>query len=258
MDKLHIAILGLGEAGSRFANDLVNLGVRVSGWDPNLIRELNAAVFVAKSNLEACLDADIILSVNLSSVSEAVAREVFPVLNSKKIYAEMNTSSPEMKVKINTILQSSGVHFVDVAIMAPVPLKGIFTPLLTSGPGALMLKEKLNHLNLHLSVLNGTVGDASTQKLLRSIVYKGIAAVICEAVEAGRVFELEGYVREQIQSIIGGNGELIDRFIEGSVTHAERRMHEMEAVTKMLESKGIEPFLSKAVYDNLTKLNNKK
>ena len=258
MDKLHIAILGLGEAGSRFANDLAKLDVKVSGWDPKPMRELNANVSFAKSNLEACRNADIILSVNLSSVSEAVAKEVLPVLDSKKIYAEMNTSSPEKKVRIHSILQSSGVQFVDVAIMAPVPPKGIFTPLLISGPGALRLKEKLGHLNLQLSVLNETVGDASTRKLLRSIVYKGIAAVICEAVEAGKVFELEGYVREQIQSIIGGNNELIDRFIEGSVTHAERRMHEMEAVAQMLESKGVEPILSKAVYKNLAKLKNKK
>jgi len=258
MDQLHVAILGLGEAGSRFANDLASLGVNVSGWDPKLMRELNAAVYFAKSNLEACREADIILSVNLSSVSEAVAREVLPVLNSKKIYAEMNTSSPEKKIGIHHMLQSTGVQFVDIAIMAPVPPKGIFTPFLTSGPGALILQEKLSHLNLHLSVLNGIVGDASTRKLLRSIVYKGIAAVICEAVEAGKAFELEGYVREQIQSIIGGNNELIDRFIEGSVTHAERRIHEMEAVAQMLESKGIEPILSKAACENLAKLKNRK
>jgi 3-hydroxyisobutyrate dehydrogenase-like beta-hydroxyacid dehydrogenase len=254
MSDLHIAILGLGEAGSRFANDLVNLGVQVTGWDPNPQRELHPRIIFSKNNQDACRQADIIFSVNLSSVSELVAKEVLPALNSKKIYAEMNTSSPEMKVRISNILKSSGVQFVDVAIMAPVPPKGIFTPLLTSGPGALILKEKVSHLNLYLSVLNDTVGDASTRKLLRSIVYKGIAAVICEAVEAGKVFELEGYVREQIQSIIGGNSELIDRFIEGSVTHAERRTHEMEAVARMLESKGIEPILSKAVHDNLARL----
>ena len=64
-----------------------------------------------------------------------------------------------------------------------------------------------------------------------------IAAVICEAIEAGKAFELEQYIREQISSVIGGNDALIDRFVEGSKIHAERRIHEMEAVVQMLEEK---------------------
>ena len=35
---MKIAIIGLGEAGSHFANDLVEMGLEVSGWDPNIQR----------------------------------------------------------------------------------------------------------------------------------------------------------------------------------------------------------------------------
>uniref|UniRef100_UPI001953C57A hypothetical protein n=1 Tax=Klebsiella pneumoniae TaxID=573 RepID=UPI001953C57A len=68
-------------------------------------------------------------------------------------------------------------------------------------------------LGLDFTFLSENVGDASTRKLLRSIVYKGVAAVICEAVEAGKAFGLEDYIREQIHTVIGGNNSLIDRFI---------------------------------------------
>lgn len=251
---MHIAILGLGEAGSIFANDLASLGVQISGWDPAPKRKLDSRVFFANNNIEAVAKADIIFSVNLSMVSADVAKEILPVLNRKKIFLEMNTSSPEKKKQIHALLETSEVHFVDLAIMAPVPPKGIKTPFLASGPGAALLEEKLASLQLDLTVLNEQVGDASTRKLLRSIVYKGIAAVICEAVEAGNTFGLESYIREQIHSVIGGNDALIDRFLEGSYTHAERRMYEMDAVVEMLEEKKLKPFLSKATRHNLAKL----
>jgi 3-hydroxyisobutyrate dehydrogenase-like beta-hydroxyacid dehydrogenase len=248
---MQVAVLGLGEAGTLFANDLAGMGILVSGWDPAPKRQLHKGVRVAASNADAAKDADIILSVNLSSVAEAVAAEVLPVLNSRKIYAEMNTSSPQQKILIEQLLQPSAVQFADVAIMAPVPPKGIKTPFLISGNGAGALKELLADYNLNIEVLSDKTGDASARKLLRSIVYKGIAAVICEAMDAAKQFDLESYMREQISSVIGGNDALIDRFIEGSHTHAARRIHEMEAVVEMLEEKKLKALLSKATRQNL-------
>ena len=257
-NNLHIAVLGLGEAGSIFANDLAAMGITVSGWDPSPKRKLHESIRFAKSNADAAKDADIILSVNLSSVSEVIAKEVLPVLNDKKIYADMNTSSPQQKIAIEHLLQSSGVQFVDVAIMAPVPPQGIKTPFLISGNGAALLKEQLDKYDLNIKLLSNKTGDASTRKLLRSIVYKGVAAVICEAMEAGKAFELEQYIREQISSVIGGNNALIDRFVEGSKTHAERRIHEMEAVVQMLEEKKMQSIMSGATKQNLINILNYK
>ena len=251
---MHIAILGLGEAGSIFANDLSAMGITVSGWDPLPKRSLHENVHFAESNADAAKDADIIFSVNISSASESIAKEVLPVMNANKIYAEMNTSSPQKKIVVYEILNPSGVQYVDLAIMAPVPPKGIKTPFVASGPGAKQMQQKLERLQLDFSFLSENVGDASTRKLLRSIVYKGIAAVICEAMEAGKAFGLEKYIREQISSVIGGNDALIDRFVEGSYSHAERRIYEMEAVIQMLEEKGLQPLMSAAARDNLEKL----
>jgi len=251
---LHIAVLGLGEAGSIFANDLVAMGITVSGWDPDPKRILDKRIHFAASNSDAAKDADIILSVNLSAVSDQVAREILPEVNAEKIYCEMNTSAPDKKIEIGKILHSSGVQFVDLAIMAPVPPKRIKTPFLVSGPGANSLVQKMANYPLNLEYLSTVTGDASTRKLLRSIVYKGVAAVICEAMEAGKAFDLENYIRGQISSVIGGNDELINRFVEGSEIHAERRIHEMEAVCDMLVKKNIEPLLSVATKHNLEKL----
>ena len=254
-EKLKIAILGLGEAGSHFANDLVKLGVEVIGYDPNPLRKLDALIQLKSSNVEAVKDADIIFSANLSSVSVEIAEELANVLQPHQFFCEMNTSGPEKKIKIAEILKPSGVKIIDLAIMAPVPPKGIFTPLLASGEYAAEFLEKTKPLNLDLKIIeNSQIGDAATRKLLRSIVYKGIAAVVCEAMEAGESFGMESYIRGQISSLIGGNDEIIDRFVEGSRTHAVRRMHEMEAVIEMLEAQGIEPIVTRGTRDNLEKL----
>ncbi len=252
---MKIAILGLGEAGSNFANDLVKLGVKVYGYDPNLIRKLDASIELKASNAEASKDADIIFSANLSSVSVEIAKELVGVLKPHQFFCEMNTSGPEKKEKIAKILAPSGVKVIDLAIMAPVPPKGILTPFLASGEFTAEFLEKMKPLNLDISIVeNGKIGEAATRKLLRSIVYKGIAAVVCEAMEAGQAFGMEGYIRGQISSLIGGNDDLIDRFVEGSRTHAKRRKDEMEAVIEMLEAKGIEPIVTRGTRDNLQKL----
>ena len=248
-----IAILGLGEAGSHFANDLVEMGLKVNGWDPNLQKELNQNVHFSNSNSIAVKDADIIFSVNYTSESKLIAQEVLPSLKEGAIYCEMNTSSPSTKKEIEQILLPANIHFVDLAIMAPVPPKGIQVPLLASGGGAKLLAEKLAHLDLNLTVLNDITGAAAGRKLLRSIVYKGVAAVICEAMEAGEKMGLTDYMRSQINSIIGDNDSLIDRFVKGSRTHAKRRMHEMEAVVEMLEGADLSTFMSAGAVKNLEK-----
>lgn len=250
---MKIAIIGLGEAGSHFANDLAGMGVSISGWDPDLQRVLHPTVRFAASNPDAVKGADIVFSVNLTAESENIALEVLPFLAEGSLYCEMNTSSPQTKRKIEEILKPARIRFVDLAIMAPVPAKGIKVPLLASGGGAKYLAEKLAPLSLKLKVLNDQTGDAAGRKLLRSIVYKGIAAVICEAMDAGKKFGLEDYIRSQIHSIIGEDDELIDRFVEGSRTHAERRMHEMEAVVSMLEGEDLSAFMSDAAVKNLQK-----
>lgn len=249
--KEKIAILGLGEAGSHFANDLVSLGYQVSGWDPDLKRSLDERVEFSESNAEAVKQASVIFNVNLSSVADEVAREIKDHVKSDAIFCAMNTSSPSDKVNIENILQGS-CRVVDVAIMAPVPPKGIRTPFSISGNAANDLLKIFSELD-NCKIINDKVGTAAQMKLLRSIVYKGFAAVVCEAMEAGRSYDKENFIKEQIFSIIGTNEELIERFLSGSKEHAVRRSHEMNAVCNMLEQENLSFHMSKGAYCNLSR-----
>jgi 3-hydroxyisobutyrate dehydrogenase-like beta-hydroxyacid dehydrogenase len=69
---MKFAILGLGEAGGALADDLLERGAMVSGWDPEP-KNIPEGVHFAASNPEAAREADVILSVNWASVSVEVA-----------------------------------------------------------------------------------------------------------------------------------------------------------------------------------------
>ena len=82
--------------------------------------------------------------------------------------------------------------------------------------------------------------------------YKGVAAVVCEAMEAARHHDLEDYMRQQISTIIEGD-EWVDRFVEGSRIHAVRRRHEMQAVAAMLAEDGLSSSVTDGTIKNLSR-----
>jgi len=153
---MKIAVLGLGEAGSAFARDLLKQGVEVSGWDP-LPKELPENLSFAKSNADAVQDADIILSANLANIAHDIAKEVLPVLKPNQLFAEMNTGSPQLKKDVASILNTSGAKTVDVAIMAPVPPKGLGTPVYVSGEGAQHFADAMIPLGMPVTIIEGDV-----------------------------------------------------------------------------------------------------
>jgi 3-hydroxyisobutyrate dehydrogenase-like beta-hydroxyacid dehydrogenase len=241
----------LGEAGRLFAADLISAGLQVSGWDP-MPSGLPDGLRFAIGNADAARGTDIVLSVNLASVAREVANEVAPVLEPGQVFAELNTGSPRLKRDAASTVGPSGALFVDVAIMAPVPPKGLFTPMLASGPGAAAFRERLAPIGMDIELVEGEPGSAATLKLLRSIAYKGIAAVVMECLDASRKLGLEDYARSQLATLVDEG--MIDRFEEGSRRHARRRVHEMEAVEELLTSLGVEPHSSRAALLRLREL----
>lgn len=241
---MRFAILGIGEAGGALATDLLAGGATVYGWDPEPKNIPNGLRFKA-SNADAASRADLILSVNWARVSVEVAEEVRPVLGEGQLYADLNTASPSTKQRAGEIAGGSGALFADVAIMAPVPPKGIGTPMLASGPGASMFRQLMTPFGTPVALLDDQAGSAAQRKLLRSTFYKGVAAVVIEALEAAGQLGLEAWLREQMLTIIA-NEQIIDRLVTGSRDHAQRRVDEMEAVSEMLRELGVEPLTSEA------------
>jgi len=252
---MRIAILGIGEAGGTLARDLIAKGVRVCGWDP-APRNLPDGLDFASSNPAAVAGADIVLSVNWASVAIDVAKEVASVLKPNQLYADMNTAAPQLKRDIAPIIDKTGALFVDAALMDPVPPKGLGTQVYASGNGAERFAEKMIPLGMPVTYLDKEAGNAATHKLVRSIMYKGVAAVIIECLEAAEKLDMTEYARAQMLKIIYDE-PMIDRFVSGSIKHAKRRVEEMKAVVEMLDSIGVSAFTSQAAVNRLKELMNK-
>ena len=247
-----VAILGIGEAGGTLARDLIAKGIQVRGWDPNP-RNLPEKLEFATSNPDAVFGADIVLSVNWASVAEAVAAEVAPALQPGQLFADMNTATPQLKREIAPIIDKTGALFVDAALMDPVPPKGLGTQDYASGSGAKQFAEVMTPLGMPVTYLDAEPGDAATHKLVRSIMYKGVAAVIMECLEAAEALHMTEYARTQMLKIIYDE-PMIDRFVTGSIKHAKRRVEEMEAVVEMLNSISVSSFTSQAAVQRLKEI----
>lgn len=251
-----IAVLGIGEAGGALARDLIAKGIRVRGWDPEP-RMIPDGLDFESSNPAAVSGADIVLSVNWASVAVEVAAEVAPVLRPDQLFADLNTAAPQNKREVAAIIERTGALFIDGALMDPVLPKGLGTQVYASGSGAEIFSEKMTPLGMPVTFLDHEAGNAATHKLVRSIVYKGIAAVVMECLEAAEALNMSEFARAQMTTILRDEA-MIDRFVNGSLKHAQRRVHEMEAVVEMLDSIGVSAFTSHAAMQRLKEITEKR
>lgn len=252
MPTQSIALLGLGEAGSLIAEDLVAAGASVVGYDPQP-RSVPPGVKLFGSEGEAASHAEVVLSVNWASAAGEAAKAALTGLSAGKLYADLNTGSPALKREIAELIAPSGAAFVDVALMSNVPGKGVRTPMLVAGPGAERFAELVRGFGTHVEVLEGEPGDAAQRKLLRSVFMKGFGSVVVEALEAARLVGLEEWMESQIQAVLASPGEA-RRFDEGTRLHAERRFHEMEASLELLSELGAPTSMTEGTVASLERL----
>jgi 3-hydroxyisobutyrate dehydrogenase-like beta-hydroxyacid dehydrogenase len=245
-----VAVLGLGEAGGIISRDLLAAGATVRGYDPAVAAP--EGVVAAGSDAEACAGADLVLSLTTAHEAEGALRASLPGLAPAVLYADLNTSSAELKQRLADLAGERGIAFADVAMMAPVPGRGIRTPMLVSGPAAADVAAALTGLGGNAEAIAGPAGAAASRKLCRSVFYKGMAAAVTESLRAGRAAGCEDWLRENIAQDIGL--DMLDRMEQGSITHAVRRADEMAAATDMLGELGIPARIAAASRDWLEQL----
>jgi 3-hydroxyisobutyrate dehydrogenase-like beta-hydroxyacid dehydrogenase len=242
---LVVAVLGLGEAGSVIARDLLAAGAAVRGYDPAV--PAADGITDTRSEAEAARRADLVLSVNSAEAALDAFRAGLPGLRPGALWADLNTASPGTKRQLAGIAEAAGVPFADVAMMAPVPGRGLRVPMLASGDGAARYAGILVPLGADIEVLAGPAGLAASKKLLRSVFYKGMAAAMVEALEAARAAGHERWLRGHIAAeLAAADADTVERIIDGTGRHALRRTAEMAAAADMLTELGVQPLIAEA------------
>ena len=250
---LRIAVLGLGEAGSEIARDLVAAGADVRGYDPKALSV--DGVQSRGSEAEAVADAELVLSVNSSHDAMTALENALPALAAGTLWADLNTASPGLKTALAERAAERDVPVVDVALMSPVPGKGLRTPMLVSGEAANRFVEMLDPLGADVEVQPGPVGTAISRKLLRSVFYKGLAAAVVEALRGAEAAGCADWLRGNIADELAGfEAGTVDRLVDGSRTHARRRADEMAAATEQLRELGVPARIAAAARDVLVEL----
>ena len=240
---LRVAVLGLGEAGGTIAAGFAAEGCVVRGWDP-VAGLSSGAVERTATPAEAVAEAALVLSLATAAHAVEAAASVASSLTAGQLYADLNTSAPALKGDVAAVIHPTGAGFTDVALLGTVPALGVRTPALASGDGAERFAELVRPLGMPVEVVGDEPGDAAGLKLLRSVFMKGVAASALESVEGAKARGADAWLRRQIGEVLGE--PLLERLLSGSVTHAERRLVEMEAAAAYLEELGVEPRVSRA------------
>src|SRR5262249_30233636 len=194
---LTVGFIGFGEAGSTIARGLRSAGVDrifaydIKAGDPVILghaRETQTTLVDSSSDLAEA--ATILFSTVTSNSALDAAKEAVAYLGVQHTYADLNSVSPALKQAIANVINESRASFVEAAVMAPAKPYGHKVPILLGGPGADEFAETMRPFGMQLEVLEGAkVGSAAAVKMCRSIVVKGLEALLFECVMAATKFQ---------------------------------------------------------------------
>ncbi len=260
-NRITIGLIGFGEVGQTFARGfLARADVQVSAYDV-LFGTLGGGRIAAKaadigvtacaSAQEAARAATVVISAVTASEAGEVAAGAAAFLRPGQIFLDINSASPATKQRAAQHVEAVGAHYVEGAVMAPVLKPGLSVPILAGGPHAEVTALLMNGLGMNLTAAATTFGRASAMKLCRSIMIKGIEALMVDCTAACEGWEVKG----EVFASLAGTFPSIDwpalsaNMRERVATHGIRRAAEMREAGEMLAALGIDPALALAVAD---------
>jgi 3-hydroxyisobutyrate dehydrogenase-like beta-hydroxyacid dehydrogenase len=239
-----LAVIGFGEAGSTFAS-AGNWGSSARSFDilPERSAVMESMGVAACGSLPGAVSgADLILSLVTADAALDVALGAAPHVAVGALFCDMNSVAPGTKRAAAEAIDAAGGRYVDVAVMAPVRPKCLAVPLLLSGPHAEAGRKALAALGFtDLRVVGEDVGRASTIKMLRSVMYKGVEALTAECLIA---CERAGVTDEVLSSFGNDWASGADYRFDRMLVHGMRRAAELREVCKTLEGLGLPPSMS--------------
>lgn len=247
-------VFGLGEAGSLLAGDLAAAGVEVHGYDPAEVATPEGVVRHHEPGA-AVAPAGVVLGVTAAADATTALTQALDAIPPDAVYADLATAPPALKRRLGAIAREAALGFADVALMSVVADTGLHTPALASGPAAGDFVATMVPLGMPVEHAGDEPGEAATRKLLRSVVMKGLAALVIESMRAAEAAGLAGETWDTIVGQLSAADEaLLRRLVTGTGRHATRRVHEMEATAALLTELGVEPTMTDATTAHLRRV----
>lgn len=250
-----IGFIGLGEAGRTIAAGLARLsGVAVCGYDTSFQAQSAATewsvdkVRMVGSPQELADSAQLIFSTVVACAASSAAAAIAPHLRRCHVYFELNTISPKHKLEIAKVIDASGATFVEGAIMTNVITKGHRVPIFACGPGASQLAVFASTVGMDVEDLGPHLGRASATKMFRSIIVKGLEALMLESLSAAERYGVGDDVLAKVAEGYPGLNwrALATELVGRTALHGARRADEMREVASTLEEMGTAPHMAAA------------
>ena len=252
--QLRVGLVGYGEVGRILAEDLRARGLaRIGAYDiklgtaqegPLVAHAAQHAVRLAASHEALAADADLVFCAVTASQTVAVAEAWAPAIQPGTWFLDFNSASPGAKVRAAARIDGAGGRFVEGAVMTSVPPHRIRVPLLLGGPHAEELRPLLDELGFAATVGSPQLGVASATKMCRSVLIKGLEAMVIESFTTARAYGVEAAVLASLAETFPG----IDwerqgaYFFQRVIQHGRRRAEEMREAAQTVREAGLEPW----------------
>jgi 3-hydroxyisobutyrate dehydrogenase-like beta-hydroxyacid dehydrogenase len=248
---MRIGFVGFGEAAFHIAKGLQQpvTAFDINTGDKIRQRACEAGTRLVETNRELAESCDIMMSAVTANQALNAAEQNAPYLTAHHIYADLNSVSPGLKQSIGRVIEAAGAAFAEIAMMAPVPPYGHKVPMLAGGAGAEDFVRQLAPFGISAEIVSHEVGTASATKMFRSIIVKGLEALITECVLGASRYNADERVFASLaESFPGVNWKELANYMVGRVVvHGERRAREMEEVAATLREIDIEPIMAEAI-----------
>lgn len=258
MQGTRLGLIGYGEVGGIFCAGLKTQVDSVHAWDLKLADSALAAplrehaardgVTLCDSSAALCAASDLVISAVTASNTVAVAREAAAHMQPGTVFLDLNSASPGAKREAAGLVEAAGGRYVEAGVMTSVPPYGIRVPMLLGGSHAEALAEQLRAYGMDATAVSPELGVASAIKMCRSVMIKGLEALVIESYTTARAYGVEDYVLPTLQETFPS----IDWTAQGRyfysrvVQHGRRRAEEMREVANTVREAGFEPWMAAA------------
>jgi 3-hydroxyisobutyrate dehydrogenase-like beta-hydroxyacid dehydrogenase len=253
-----LCLLGFGEVGQTLAADLLARGVSTLCAYDILFHDAHSGprraaatmnVRAADSARAAAEGADVVVSAVTAEQDVAAARSVVQGFARDAFFLDLNSVSPGVKQRVAEVVEAAGARYVEAAIMAPIAPKRIASPMLFGGPHAAAFLPLACELGFAgAQVFSDLIGRASAAKMCRSVVIKGMEALLAESLLTARRYGVEDAVIDSLQNLFPASDwrTLARYMISRSLIHGRRRAEEMREVARTVDEAGVQPWMSRA------------
>jgi 3-hydroxyisobutyrate dehydrogenase-like beta-hydroxyacid dehydrogenase len=252
-----ISFIGFGEVGRILAEDLAGNGLSLSAFDLKFSDKTSGpsasatatGVRAATSAHEAVCGCDLVISAVTAAQTLAAAQSVSGAMARDAVFLDLNSASPGTKHAAAEAVHAAGGRYIEAAVMSPVPPRRIASPILLGGPHAEAFLPVAQMLGFSgASVFSPEIGKASAAKMCRSVMVKGIEALLAESLLTARAHGVEGVVLKSLDDLFPGPDwpHLARYMIARTIEHGVRRAEEMEEVARTVAEAGLDPYMSAA------------